>query len=300
MVEVRERVELAQSKESDRALQFDKAMREAESAPVSAKPPPALETARSLARLDTEKAAARRTWSAAAPPTLQAEQGRREKDLNPRLDEIAERGRSDREPGSSRRPGPADEPRSFWPRRRRPSARSPTSRPDVALAGDGLQDRARGLSRSTRGRPRSPLDRRHLQARLEDAITAAVAYSPEARGFTGPAELAAALQSFIKSFPDSPRSRAFTDTLHDQPLWDAIGEWDRLTAGWRGGRAAVAPQEAKVRAEQCRQFLVQHPGSPDADRATAYRQAMEAVAHRSRRRRGCAGQAPEAHHRPAG
>src|SRR5207248_8628244 len=74
--------------------------------------------------------------------------------------------------------------------------------------------------------------------------------------------------------------RAFTTTLKEQPLWDAVAAWDRLTAGWRSDRAAIAPQEAKVRAEQCRQFLVQHPGSPDADRVAAYQRSMEAVARR--------------------
>src|SRR5262249_37321213 len=116
---------------------------------------------------------------------------------------------------------------------------------------------------------------------LEDAITAAaVADSPAAGGFPNPAGFAAALQSYARSLPELPRSRAFTITLKEQPLWSAVAEWDRLTAGWKGDRPAVAPQEAKVRAEQCRQFLVQPPGSPDADRAATYQRFMEAVARR--------------------
>ena len=272
-------------------------MREAEAAPASAKAPAALEAARSLARLDTEKAAlddlVRRRAAA-----LQAEQGRREKELSPRLDEIA--GAVDRIEAQLKAAGPgqaddrailgsiADSQRVLWRTSRRTS-RSPAR---------ALQDRARTLSdrldavRIADGpaQPAGPAGGRdHRGRRLF------------ARGRRlQPRRLASALQAFAKAFPDSPRSRAFATTIHDQPVWDAIGEWDRLTAGWQDGRAAVAPQEANVRAEQCRQFLVQHPASPDFERATAYRHAMEAMSHRVGRRRGRARQAPEADDRPPG
>ena len=123
------------------------------------------------------------------------------------------------------------------------------------------------------------MDRRNQQSRLEDAITAAIAYSPEGGAFS-PGGLANALQAYAKAFPETLRSKAFTTTIHDQPVWDAIGEWDRISAGWRG-TTAVAPQEANVRAEQCRQFLVQYPASPDFERAAAYRHVMEGMSHRA-------------------
>ena len=253
----------------------------------SAKPPAALETARSLARLETEKTALEnlvRTRTAA----LQSEEGRREKELTPRLDEVA---RSvDRLEQQLKAPGPGqpDDPAllgSIADTRRALADMAS----DVAITGAGVQDRVRNLSQRLDA-VESGLDRRNRQARLEDAITAAVAYSPDGRAFTDSAALAKRLQAFIKAFPDSPRSRAFTTTLHDQPVWDAIGEWDHLTAGWRDGRAAVAPQEAAVRAEQCRQFVVQHPTSPDSERASAYRHAMEAMAHRAVEGEGALGQ----------
>jgi hypothetical protein len=286
LVEVRQRVEVAQSKESERALQFDQAMREAQAAPVTAKPPTALETARSLARLDTEKAQLdeliRRRVAA-----LQAQEGQREKELTPRLDEVANavdqieaqlnaKGQ-DRPPEAALLGSIADSQRALS-----------ELASDVAAAGAGAQDRARGLADRLES-IRSRTERRGQQGRLEEAITAAVAYSPDERGFTGSAGLASALQAFSKAFPDSPRSRGFGSTLRDQPVWDAIAEWDRITAGWRDGRAAVAPQEASVRAEQCRQFLVQHPASPDVERATSYRHAMEAMSRRSAEGEGALG-----------
>jgi hypothetical protein len=286
LVQVRERVEIEQGKESDRAVRFDQAMREAEAAPASAKPPPALEAARSLARLDTEKAAledlVRRRASA-----LQADQGRREKELSPRLDEIAravDRIEQQLKPDG---PGRPDDPAVLGSIADSQRVLSEVA-PEVAVAGAGLQERARALS-DRLGAVRDRMEQRGQQARLEGAITAAVAYSPDGRAFTGSAELASALQAFSKAFPDSPRSRAFAITLRDLPVWDAIADWDRRSSAWRDGRAAVAPQEANVRAEQCRQFLVQHPASPDFDRATAYQHAMEAMAHRAADAEGALG-----------
>ena len=288
---------MAQSKESDRALQFDQAMREAEAAPVSVKPPPALETARSLARLDTEKAQldelVRRRAAA-----LEAEAGRREKEIAPRLDEVA--GEVERIEAQLNADGPGRPQDAALLGSVADSQRALSElASDVAAAGAGPQDRSRDLSDRLEA-IRTKMDRRGQQGRLEDAITAAVSYSPDGPGFTGSAELASALQAFSKAFPDSPRSRAFAATLRDQSVWDAIGEWDRLTTGWRDGRTAVAPQEASVRAEQCRQFLVQHPASPEFERATAYRQVHGGRLASLGRRRGCARQAPEVDDRPPG
>jgi hypothetical protein len=278
LIDVHWRVEIAQGQEADRALQFDQAMREAGAAPASAEPPPALERARSLARLDTEKAALDKLVRLRAE-MLQAEQDRLEKELAPRLDEIAGavgRIETQLEPGG---PGCPKVPAllgSIADSRRALSDLAP----DVAMAGASIRDRARTLS-DRFDAIRSRVERRGQQAQREDAITASVAYAPDGRGFTSPGELASALEAFARAFPDSPRSKAFTETLLDQPIWDAIAEWDRMTAGWRGGTEAIAPPEATVRAEKCRQFAVRCPTSPDLDRSTAYHQVMEAMAHRS-------------------
>jgi hypothetical protein len=286
LVQVRERVEIEQGKESDRAVRFDQAMREAEAAPASAKPPPALQTARSLARLDTEKGALEDLVRRRAA-ILQAEAGRRDKELSPRLDEIARAlDRIEQQLGPDG-PGRPDNPAILGSIADSQRALSGLTS-EVAMAGAGLQDRARVLN-TRLDLVRSKMEKRGQQARLEGAITAAVAYSPDGRAFTASAELASALQAFSKAFPDSPRSRAFAITLRDQPVWDAIADWDRRTTGWRDGRTAVAPQEASVRVEQCRQFLVQHPASPDFERATAYQHAMEAMSHRAADAEGALG-----------
>jgi hypothetical protein len=81
MIEVRQWVEVARSQEAERALQFEQALRTAQAAPASAKAPQALETARSLARLATEKAALEHLEQRRAAE-LEAEQIRQEKELD--------------------------------------------------------------------------------------------------------------------------------------------------------------------------------------------------------------------------
>src|SRR5262249_52517487 len=115
-----------------------------------------------------------------------------------------------------------------------------------AMPDAGTAERAERLSARLQGL-RSERERRVRRARLEDAITAAVAYVPEGRGPTRLGELAPALHAYAKEFPDVPRSRAFTEVVRDQPIWDAIAEWDRITARWRAGAENVAAPEAAVR-----------------------------------------------------
>ena len=149
--------------------------------PGRAKPPPALERARSLARLETEKSQidelVRRRASA-----MQAEEGRREQELAPRLDGIAES--VDRARGAAQDRGPGADGR----RRRMLGSVAESQRSlselasEVSTAGAGMQERSRNLSDRLET-VRARMERRGLRARLEDAITAAIAYSPDGRGF---------------------------------------------------------------------------------------------------------------------
>ncbi len=285
LADVRARVDAEQQKETDRALKFDQAMRDAEAAPPSAAEPPALAEARKIARLDTEKSAVDNLVRRRAA-AVQAQQARRDKELTPRLDEIAatvDRAEA-RLTAAGAKPETDREAIAAIAEAERGLADIAA---DVAISGQAVQDRSKGLS-DRLDAARGLIDRRGLQTRLESAITSAVAYSPD--GSFSPGALTTALQAYAKAFPDTPRSRAFATTIHDQPAWDAIGEWDRITAGWRGdGGPAVPPQEAGARASQCRQFMTQFPASPEFDRAAAYRQAMEAMSHRSAEAEGALG-----------
>jgi hypothetical protein len=276
-VEVRQRLEAAQAKETDRALQFDKAMREGETAPLSAKAPAALETARSLARLETEKSALDQLIQRRAA-ARQAEETGHDRELSPRLAEVSRALDQLERRAAALDQGSADAAAIVATIAETQRSLSDME-PDLVQASEAIQGRADNLEHRLDA-IRARLDQRDQRTRLEEAITAAVAYSPASRGFTNPAAYADALQAFNKSWPNDPRAKAFSAILREQPLWNAIGEWDRLAAPWRSTPWAVAPQEAKIRAEQCRQFLAQHPGAPDVDRSALYQRYMEAVARR--------------------
>jgi hypothetical protein len=273
------RVKAAQDQEVDRALRFDKALRAAERAAASIRPPPELEAARSLARLSTETEAlenlARRRAAA-----LETERSRADQALGARLAEL-DRVIS----GVEKQVESADAARPDHPEVVAAVAEAGASLTGVmnesGLASEVVQRAARSLS-SRLEAARHRLDDRLRPARLEAAITGAVAYSPAGPGFVNLVGFTSALQAFAKALPSTTRARAFTATLAEQPLWGAIADWDCLSAGWkgRGDHPAISPVEAGVRAEQCRFFLVQHPGSPDGETIATYQRFMAAIARR--------------------
>ena len=271
LVEVRHRVEASQSKEADRALAFDRAMREAQSAPITGEPPKALETARSLARIDTEKAQVDDLVKRRAA-TLAVEADRREKELSPRLDRIATA--IDQFEARSKSDGGDPAALSDAMASARQSIAELT--PAANSAGDVVRNRLRGLS-DRLDAVGARMEGRARRGRLESALTAAVTGAP----VFDSARFASAMEEYARAFPDAPRARAFGKTLRDQAVWDALAEWGRRSSGWSPGRLAIPSKEAMVRAEQCRQYLTQFPASPDAARIDAYRAEMEAMSHRS-------------------
>ena len=238
------------------------------------------------------------TWSAAAPP-----RSRRRRAVARRRSRRA----STRSPARSIGSRPSSTPtaradrttRRCWARSPIPSGRSrnsrPTSRPPATARRTVRATSPIGSKPSGRGWSGAA-----SRAALEDAITAAVSYSPDGRGFKGSAELASALQAFARRSPTRPARMPSPTTLRDQPVWDAIGEWDRPDGRLAGRPTAVAPQEANVRAEQCRQFLVQHPASPDVRARDGLPAGHGGRLASLGRRRGRARQAPEADDRPPG
>jgi hypothetical protein len=87
MIEARERFKVIQDKETERAVQFDKTMRAAEHAPLNQLSPPELETARKLARQQTEKQVIDQLVQRRAA-ALAVERANREQNVGPRLDAV--------------------------------------------------------------------------------------------------------------------------------------------------------------------------------------------------------------------
>ncbi len=112
---------------------------------------------------------------------------------------------------------------------------------------------------------RTRMDQRGQQARLEDAITAAVAYSPDGRGFSGSAELASALQAFAKAFPDSPRSTG----LHGHaPRPAGLGR-DRRVGPPHGRLAGRPPERSRPGGERPRRAVPAVPRPASRRRPTS-------------------------------
>ncbi len=278
VIEARENLKVLQEKENDRALEFDKAMRAAEQAPVTQLNPPELEAARKLARLETEKQAIEQ-FAKRRAEELAAQQAKHEKEVNPRLDAI---GRQVAELEQKLGGNPAakiDESAIS-------SALGDAQRDltglatELAYVGDKVQALADSLGKKLAAM-RSRLDRRRQQAALEAKITEAVAYSPakttiDIESFIG------ALDRYIKQYPDDARSAAFKKTKEEKTLWHGIAAWNAVAGPWKLGETAqLTAKEVKLRAEQCGRFLTQNPGFPATADISLYQKQLEAIARRA-------------------
>ena len=291
---------MAQSKETDRAVQFDQAMREAESAPVSAKPPAGPGDGPLAGPARHREGGRSTTWSAAAPPRSRPSRAAarrsspRASTRSPATVDRIEPSSSADGPGRPDDRGAAGLDRRFPARALGPRVR--TSRP----AGAGIQDRARDPLRSARSRS----GRGWTGAASRPGSRTR---SPRPSPIRPTAGASAARPSWPRRCRPSPRRsptrparRPSPTTLHDQPVWDAIGEWDRLTAGWRdGARGGRAPG-----GQRPRRAVPAIPGPASRLARLRARDGLPAghgghVAPLGRRR-GCAGQAPEADDRPPG
>jgi hypothetical protein len=274
MIDARQRFEAAQARESQRQLQFDKALREAEQAPLATPDSKALEGARSLARRETEKQAIDQLVEHRRA-SLQTERARQEMALRPRIEEMRQavyeiERRLESPPVEEAR---IQESISTMQRTLVDMA------PQVALTGDELKGLAQDLGQMLEG-SRNRLGRVHRQSQILEEITTAIAYSPaDPRDTVGP--FTQALQAYIQADPTSARSRALQDVLKERPLWESLDAWSRVSTGWKLDPSGLGHQEAKTRAALCAQFLSQHRAFPNADAVARYGRFAEAIGRRT-------------------
>jgi hypothetical protein len=268
-----ERYQFLQEKETDRVLQFAKAVRDSEQAPLSISAPPLLGTAGSLARLETEKQEIARMLER-RQVSLQAERAKQEGIVGPRLDAVnLEVGRI----LQALEAAPVDRPRLLDSLASAGRTLSDVT-PNLALASDELQRRAQALRReldTVRGR----LEALERKARLEEEITKAATY-PAADRKDNLALFAGRLQDYVSAFPAEPRSLAIKETLNEQTLWYTIDAWNRLVGDWKKDGSGLSPQNASLRAELCGRFLTNHPSFPGAAEVAVYQRYAEATARR--------------------
>jgi hypothetical protein len=276
MIEATQKFEVIRDKETDRAVQFDKALRAAEQAPLEQTNPPELEAARKLARQQTEKQAIAQVAQRRAA-LLAAARAKHEQDLAPRLDAIGRKIAVFQQTVREAAPGKANESSIL--------ASLSEARRDLAellprldYVGGELQSLATAFSQKI-DKTHAMLEQRRKQGQLEEELTGALAYS--ARGSSGNlVNFANELDTYIKLSPDEPHVPALRQTRDEQNLWSSIEEWARLVEGWKDEPAGAAPHDPKARAEQCSRFLTQHPATPDAAEIAIYQRHLEAIDRR--------------------
>lgn len=276
LVEAQAKFEAAQKKEVDRQLKFDAAMRDAEHADLALAAPPSLETAKGLARLETEKKGVEQLTKRRAAGAV-VELSRRDQSLAPKFDAINRRlgtiqGLLERSP--------------FEPTVQQETAGQIADSladfnalaGEVRLAGADSQSRSKAMA-SRLDAARVRFERRRDVWRAEAELTTASA--PGAADDAGALNrFASLLADYAKKFADEPRGKAFASTVAEKPIWDAVAAWRALASPWRGGVAGLTADQAKARAQACADFLKKFPNDPGAASAADYQAYLDALAQR--------------------
>ena len=276
MIAAREKFQVIEDKETDRILQFDKTIREAEQAPINQVNPPELEAARKLARQQSEKHAVEQLVQRRAA-ALTAERAKWEKDVGPHLDTLGRKIDEAQQKVEAMAPGKADESQILGPlaeARRELAELGPT----LPYVGENLQGLATALSQKVDA-THAMLEQRRKQAQLEEDLTEAVAHSAKG-GAANMVKFASVLDNYIKSFPVDPRTRQFILTRDEQSLWSGVEEWNRLVEEWNNEPPGAAPHDPKARAAQCDRFLAQHTGTPDGAEIALYKKHLDSIDRR--------------------
>jgi hypothetical protein len=276
MVDARSRFQAAQDKEVERALKFDQAMRDAQHAPVTEPKPAALQTARSLARLATEKTAVEQLVQGRQAAFLE-NRARLDKEMAPRLDAVSIEIAKMKTILESAKPGNTDVaslPESIV----RVQRQLESMGPDLAHVGDDLQSLSRALAQKLDS-IRADLTQRERRLQLEDQITRAVEYSAaeETRDLDPYADL---LRQYIKAVPDVPRSRAFGQLDRERSAWKSVVEWNHLASAWRTEANGLTAQTLRDRLERTTKFLAENPWFPAFDQVVEYQKHLEALSRR--------------------
>ena len=276
LVAAREKLQSIQDEEFERVQQFDKMMAVAAGAEIIQLSPPALESARKLARLQSEQDSIVDLEKRRAAD-LAVERNKREQTFAPQIEVVSRKIAELEQNIETDVPGKTNDHAALASMAEAQRGLSDLG-PELPYVGDSLKSRATVLSQRLEALRRE-LDHRNLRARLETEITDAVAYSSTTRR-ADLAKFTSGLDDYIKAFPDHPRSRAFSKVRGEQSLWNAVEAWNQLAVGWKDGLAGSNIQNSKVRAEQCARFAAQHPGAPQAADIALFQKHFEAIYRR--------------------
>lgn len=280
--DARSRLTIEKEKEATRAFEFDKALRLADQAPVLDEEPKALEEARKLARLETEKAAVDQRASARRE-AARAERERREEEFSPRLQELEKE--ANQLVADYRRGAESGDLGRFLD-------------PLVKLQNEcrAFDDEARSVGPEFHARLASitarlnnlgeDFDRARRLKTAEDQLTITATYAPGASFDHN--RFADFLGDYAKALSDSTRAEEVARVRKEARIWQAIVAWGQLVDRWSKEGTDLTPAEATIRLDACSKFINDHSWYPGMIAARKYKGDLEAIASR----RGGAPQSP--------
>ena len=132
----------------------------------------------------------------------------------------------------------------------------------LKLASTKVKNRASSL-REELEKQSSRLESLARKERLERRISETVSYAID-NAHRDLNRFASGLKEYAQQFSQDPASEGIRQSLKEQPIWQSIDAWNQLVADWKNDRGPMPPEVAKARAEQCEQFLKDHPSFPGA------------------------------------
>lgn len=268
---VADRLSAAEQKENDRLARFSAAIAEARDASLSQAPPPALETARSLARSPSETAQVEaivttRQGIAARERALVDEK------LLPRLASLGER--TDEAEAQAKKD----------PRARETLAALAALRQEVP----SLKEESERASEEVQSRVKTwvarlnSIDAAQAAALVRDRLLEEL--TRNAGTIERPEDLARYLDTadkYVAKFPDEPSGRSLRQALGEKALWQAVVAWGALVRSWQAP-VTILPQPLAVeRARALTDFCTTYPKYPAPATVEEYRRYVEAVSHRT-------------------
>jgi hypothetical protein len=126
------------------------------------------------------------------------------------------------------------------------------------------------------------IDMQTRQSELIDRLTRAL------QSDQGVDAYLAAMDDYIRSFPETPRSRAFKDVKQERPLWEQLFKWHALFGPYAGKPFALTTAQARSQLEPYHDFLKDYPAPIDGARIQDYVRCLEALAEQDAGAKGTA------------
>lgn len=266
VLDVQEHLALAENAEKDRVARLDKALKEAEAAPLTDDEPSAFAEARKLLRSPEEAAALNRIMGLREERLRQV---RAEKDqsfqkelevLLPRL--VHFEGLVDQ--GTAESAELEENSRSLQSEAERLDA-------DAAKVEVSTKDLWKDM-KARLANTKKTMDLLIRSRQEEQAVTKALGNGVDA--YVG------AAQKYIEACPGTPRTTAMTNTLKEKKLWQRIAEWNALIAPHADSPLDLSSADAKSLLTKCEALLADNADFIDAPAAIEYVAFLKGVAQR--------------------